>query len=206
MTAAKRRIEPRPGSTRGNAFNDPRPGTKWHALLTELGYRHGAKPVDLFGELVDFHEAELADQYEAKGAQLEPAHLEHLAIAEAANSVAAFEAVAASQPRQAGNPGRETVLELVIAWLCAAEASTPNRPKSENALYLSVARKLGLPPSTVRRASRSAGKCISLAIAPISPQAADAEERADLRVAVLAILRDVERAATRLRLCNNSVA
>lgn len=206
MTAAKRRIEPRPGSTRGNAFNDPRPGTKWHALLTELGYRHGTKPVDLFGELVDFHEAELAGQYGAKGVLLELAHLDHLAIAEAANSVAALETVAASRPKQAGNPGRETVLELVIAWLCAAEASNTARPKSENALYLSVARKLGLPPSTVRRASRSAGKCISLAIAPISPQAADAKELADLRIAVLAILRDVERAATRLGLCNNSAA
>lgn len=206
MNAAKRRIEPRPGSTRGNAFNDPRPGTKWHALLTELGYRHGTKPVDLFGELVDFHEAELAGQYGAKGLYLEPAHLEHLAIAEAANSVAAFETVAASQQRQAGNPGRETVLELVVAWLCAAEASTSSPPKSENARYMSVARKLGLPPSTVRRASRSAGKCITLAIAPIPPQAADATERADLRIAVLSIFREVERAATRLWLCNNSVA
>lgn len=206
MTAAKRRIEPRPGGTKGNAFNDPRPGTKWHALLTELGYRHGTKPGDLFGELVDFHKTYLADQYEATGAHLQPAHLEHLAIAEAGNSVAAFETVADSRPRQAGNPGRETVLELVIAWLCAVEASTPKRPKSENALYLSVARKLGLPPSTVRRASRSAGNCISLAIAPIPTQAADAQERADLRVAVLSIFRDVERAAARLGLCNNSAS
>jgi hypothetical protein len=204
MNSPKRRIEPRPGSTRGNAFNDPRPGTKWHALLTEIGYRHGTKPGDLFGELVDFHQTDLADQYEAKGAQLQPAHLEHLAVMAAAETVAALEWLEDSKPRQRGSPGRADLLEIGVAYLCARERLAQGENATRSSTATAVARRLGLQPNTVARASRSGWIKLHGAFAKTETETDPWGELASLAVAQFLTL--FIREATRLGLCNNSAS
>lgn len=188
MQPHKRKREPRPGDHRGTAFNNPRPGTKWHALAAAIGYdaetTEEQADAALFSAALDLSRDRLATEATEGERLLSDRQRENLAIMEAADVVAVSEWIFGGKPKKVGNPGRDPSLEVAIAGAVAAmKLSEVGKPASP-AIHAKVGKVLGLAPDTVRRACKAGwSRLHALALAPIDTE----DTRAMLRHKLVAL-------------------
>lgn len=210
MQPHKRKREPRPGDHRGTAFNNPRPGTKWHELAARLGClpKQSARETEaeLFGVLYDDAFAKLMARRESELKALTEKEAQDLAAKAAADLVAWFTWAFGDKPKRTGSPGRDPFLEVVIAAIFTARWASTKGAQSSGRIFTALGRSLGLSPDTVRRAALSGGRRY-LSAHQVVPQDGSDAEKAKLEISLMTLEDMFKRAqltAAEMGICKNA--